>query len=947
MIRPTRRAIPPRIWCVLVVGFLVMAMAGAARATVPVRVEPSMAAARAALGSGVGPERSFRLPTSATSKAPFRYKLLVLLVEFADVRQSSGSDRLTPAAVYDRIFGDQAGTLASYWKEASHGRFVIEGTVTSWVRVDSTYAYYASEGPGNTGSGVDQFAYPHNVPRLVEEAVTRLGTGAAWPDYDVNVDGVVDGLLVIHAGPGLEEAGELPADPRLVFLAHQFHTRSEITVPGARVFDYAFVAADAGIGVAAHEFGHLLGLADLYDTGVFAGPAGPFGAGDWSLMATGALVTDATTPTGLDAFSRVELRFVEPETIAVGLPPVERSFPPGDHEVVYLSAGEDAPREYFLVERRSKSGIDAALPGEGLLIWHIDESQPANLGPNHYRVALEQADGRNDLGRPSGNRGDAGDAWPPPTRFAPGTNPGSINHQDTPSWVTIDGISRIDGTVTASFDIAPPITWRLESYTVFELVGDGDGRIEPGESGGMTFVVCNDGAADAPAGSARLRIERGPDVSIADSAPVPMSAVPAGGCASADGTIRFDVPDSSIEIGVVGAILHIDNEDVVGEFYTPLVLLPPANLRLGADPGEPLWWPHDLPGLNWIVDMTRFRSAPAAWRLAPRSGTRYEAELDESYFSPLLAVPTTHPRLTLWSFIDAETLSTGRAFDGGIVEIRASPGDWQVLEPAGGWSHELEEGSGNPLAGMEATSGHDTAFHRLVFDMSPYAGKAIQLRYRFGSDPITVTDQSQTGWWLDDLELTAGDPPPKVLAAAGGDSVLVEWTTSIPNGWRVYRRPDVYRGARESLVDVPPSSGNDTFTHRVVDHPPAGRWIYSVRPLDADGPLLEYDADAVSIDTPRGTSRLSVGPNPWRLDGAPLTVEYVIGEGEAAPVEVEVRMFDVMGRLVATLVETTATAGRHEFRWPSGNGGPAPGVYFVRLDSAGEEPITERVVVTR
>ena len=50
-------------------------------------------------------------------------------------------------------------------------------------------------------------------------------------------------------------------------------------------------------------------------------------------------------------------------------------------------------QEYFLLENRQQAGFDAELPGGGLLVWHIDESQQSNEDENHYLVALVQADG--------------------------------------------------------------------------------------------------------------------------------------------------------------------------------------------------------------------------------------------------------------------------------------------------------------------------------------------------------------------------------------------------------------------------------------------------------------------------------------------------------------------------------------------------------------------------
>ena len=67
------------------------------------------------------------------------------------------------------------------------------------------------------------------------------------------------------------------------------------------------------------------------------------------------------------------------------------------HEVFRLWK-DGAPQEYFLVENRQKSGFDSQLPGQGLCIWHIDEAISSNSNEAHPKVALEQADGSDDLG---------------------------------------------------------------------------------------------------------------------------------------------------------------------------------------------------------------------------------------------------------------------------------------------------------------------------------------------------------------------------------------------------------------------------------------------------------------------------------------------------------------------------------------------------------------------
>jgi immune inhibitor A len=74
------------------------------------------------------------------------------------------------------------------------------------------------------------------------------------------------------------------------------------------------------------------------------------------------------------------------------------------------SGGKGGP-EYFLLENRQQSGRDAALPGHGLALWHVDERQGDNTNPIAYRVGLVQADGKRDL-ELNRNDGDAADLFP-------------------------------------------------------------------------------------------------------------------------------------------------------------------------------------------------------------------------------------------------------------------------------------------------------------------------------------------------------------------------------------------------------------------------------------------------------------------------------------------------------------------------------------------------------
>ena len=111
--------------------------------------------------------------------------------------------------------------------------------------------------------------------------------------------------------------------------------------------------------------------------------------------------------------------------------------------------------KYFLFSYRIKSGFDSELPGEGLMIWHIDERVADNSEPDHKAVDLEEADGRADLDN-AANLGDSGDPWPGSsnhTGFSTLTNPSSARYDNSPSGVSVTNIRIEAGKVKFDFDM--------------------------------------------------------------------------------------------------------------------------------------------------------------------------------------------------------------------------------------------------------------------------------------------------------------------------------------------------------------------------------------------------------------------------------------------------------------------------------------------------------------
>jgi hypothetical protein len=173
----------------------------------------------------------------------------------------------------------------------------------------------------------------------------------------------------------------------------------------------------SSFGVLCHEFGHLLGLPELY------APGGrpQEGIGVWGLMGQGTWLRHGERPPHLSAWSKLQLGWVDVAEIArstraVELPAVERV-----PRVVKIPAVPGRPQEYYLLENRARIGADRSLPGEGLLVWHVDEGvggfRSAEVDPAHKLLHLVEGDGRGDLDRghaAGGNRGDATDPWTGP-----------------------------------------------------------------------------------------------------------------------------------------------------------------------------------------------------------------------------------------------------------------------------------------------------------------------------------------------------------------------------------------------------------------------------------------------------------------------------------------------------------------------------------------------------
>ena len=112
-------------------------------------------------------------------------------------------------------------------------------------------------------------------------------------------------------------------------------------------------------------------------------------------------------------------------------------------------------QEYFLLENRQRTGYDSDLPGDGLLLWHIDDSKPTNTDENHYKVGLVQADGLRNL-ELRVNRGDKGDPFPGSkgiTAISGTTTPSTKSYTGTDTCVSLTGVPASSASMTVGVTV--------------------------------------------------------------------------------------------------------------------------------------------------------------------------------------------------------------------------------------------------------------------------------------------------------------------------------------------------------------------------------------------------------------------------------------------------------------------------------------------------------------
>lgn len=337
-----------------------------------------------------------------------KFKGLVILVNFTDRKFSytNAKDIFTDMVCkknYDGYMNNAAlpskevytGSVRDYFYDQSRGIFDPQFDVVGPVDINVSMTY-----PRQTS----------NMQSVIGKVIDAADDQVDFSKYDTNGDGTVDMFYVIFAGYGSNFSGNNSnyVWPHAWSVSYKYADGVRLGRYACSTELYGREGSSSyldGIGTICHEFSHVLGLKDEYDTDYEGSGGQSVDPGDWSLMAGGSYLNKARTPVGYSLMQRYQSGFTVPKVVATA----------GEYTLRDIDATNDGlrinlidePKEYFLLENRRKTGNkwNCYGPGQGLLVFRVDStntnvwtSNDINVNPahNYYELIRAHYNGSSD-----------------------------------------------------------------------------------------------------------------------------------------------------------------------------------------------------------------------------------------------------------------------------------------------------------------------------------------------------------------------------------------------------------------------------------------------------------------------------------------------------------------------------------------------------------------------
>ena len=335
-------------------------------------------------------------------------KGVVILANFKDSKMASGHTQ----AVFDEMCnstnctvnaynGVKYGSAAQYFADQSNGSYRPQFDVFGPVTLSNNYAYY---GKDKSEEGDDQYA----TTAVVEACLlANQNYDIDFTQYDSDNDGYVDFVYVIYAGKGQADGGDANtiwphnwSVQSAIQYGYCTYTKSQARVDGKYLDNYACSAelsgsSLSGIGTLCHEFGHVMGLPDLYDIEYGTVYKNSVTPNDWNIMDGGSYNADGHCPPNYDPWQKDFFGWLKPINLGNN-----------GQNVELLANGTEGYQTYqinasgsyvspttsglrYYIENRQAKGWDAPLTGHGMLIWKVNFNSSAwtNNAPNGSKTS--------------------------------------------------------------------------------------------------------------------------------------------------------------------------------------------------------------------------------------------------------------------------------------------------------------------------------------------------------------------------------------------------------------------------------------------------------------------------------------------------------------------------------------------------------------------------------
>ena len=354
-------------------------------------------------------------------------KGVVILVNFNDVAMANNHTK----AVFDSLcnaknclVNSYAGvnypSAAQYFKDQSHGAYCPQFDVFGPVTLSKGYAYYGQNideyGNETTESG-DGYEDHYATDAVIEACIlaNQKYANLNFADYDSDNDGKVDFVYVVYAGKGEASGGNSktiwPHSYEISNVVYPFYynqrtgewvldyqrgerssccyTEEDVIIDGKELNSYAMSSeldySDNmdGIGTLCHEFGHVMGLPDFYDTEYGDNYANAVTPNDWDVMDGGAYNGGGHCPPNYSAW---EKEFFGWHT-SVNLGNEGKNLTlyangTDNYQAYQITTsgnyvGPTASGVRYYIENRQAIGWDSELPHHGMLLWKVNYNATA------------------------------------------------------------------------------------------------------------------------------------------------------------------------------------------------------------------------------------------------------------------------------------------------------------------------------------------------------------------------------------------------------------------------------------------------------------------------------------------------------------------------------------------------------------------------------------------